>query len=546
MAINGFWEIPIMGWSFDDLQSIRSSVFTPIEFDAAMSNYRVSYNDNQIGLMIFDLPINFNLGGKEEKTRLVTTDRPLGVFDFSLASKGLYRVPEYFSQELADTKPRIFKELNLAKGVVPPNFVVSTKINGKPFFTFTDIDGITYNLTQQQKGTADIEQNVKGAKKQFATTTKKVYLKFNRQGGKVKYIELYSLFYFTRDGNDVDYALCHLPALQVAEYFESRGIGVRFYMTRFVVMSKGVVTLREYDLRSNSELPLYKESLKKNKLKVPKYVLFQPIQVKDFYQEINMSEALSISSLSESGVLYNTIAKNSLEQEIIDGNDIDPYGNPDWQQIQYLEAFERYRNKYSIYTKQGIWKSKEVTPEGQMFFHSMSLKYYLSDFIRNIKNSNLNNPLVVNKNFTTRTPFYEFISVDFVGQKFFEFWMKICGFRLKHIILLQITQNIRKDLQLCINESKEQIDSMVYYLNSEVGKKNETAVFILRDYIYRILEMESYPIMQNNEINYKGYIVNILQDSQVYAEKGYFPTPLDDIEKRDLRVLDILNELNNL
>lgn len=544
MGVYNHWRIPIMGWSFDEFQTFRTTVFSITDFDNYLSNYRDSYRDKKIGELIFDLPINFNLGGKEEKTRLMTTDRPLGVFDFSLASKGLYKVPEYYSQELADDKPYIFKELNLPKGVVPPDLVATTKINGKSFFTFTDVDGITYNLTQQQKGTAAISQGVPNAKKQFATTTKKVYLKFNKQGGKVKYIEIYSLFYFSRGGGDTEYAIAHLPALQVAEYFESRGIGVRFYMTRFVVIDKGAITLRQNDLRSNYELPLYKESVRLKKTNISKFLLFQPIQVKDFYQELDMSELLAVSSDSQSQTLYETIARASLENEIIDGRLIYPFGSPDWQQIEYFEAFERYRNKYARYIKDGIWKSKEVTAEGQMFFHSISIKYYLNQFtniVRDSNNSDPNIPFVGNR-------IYDFLSVNPVAQKFFEFWMKLCGFRLKHIILLQISQNLRKDLTKCIDESKEAIDSITYYLQNQISQNNRTAIGLMSIF-YNILSQESYPmnvVGTDTIINYKGYVVNILQDAQVYAEKGYFPTPQEEIDKREERVMQILDELNNL
>jgi hypothetical protein len=545
MSINTFWEVPILGWSFDDFQSFRTNIFTPTTFDEKLVEYKEDYNRQEIGKVIFDLPITFNLGGKEDKVRLKTTDRPLGVFDFSLASKGLYKVIEYFSQELADNKPTIFKELNLSAGIVPPNFVASTKINGKSFFTFTDIDGITYNLTQQQKGIADIEQGVKGAKKQFATTTKKVYLKFNRQGGKVKYIEIYSLFYYSRNGGNVDYALCHLPALQVAEYFESRGIGVRFYMTRFVEIEQiNTTKIRPNDIRTNQNLPLYADMLKIGGQRKSKIVFFQPIQVKDFYQEIDFADVFMLCQKEDTS-FYKDIAEVALNNEIIDGDKIYPFGNPDKTQIQYFEAFERYRNKYAIYTKEGIFKSKEVIPQGQMFFHSMSIKNYLSDFQYLLQDQNRISTNASSNKYVRET-FYKLLSTNFVGQKFYEFWMKICGFRLKQIILLQITQNLRKDLQLCINESKEQIDTMVLFLRNEIKKGNATATILLSDYLYQILRLESYPVSPNNEINYKGYIVNILQDSQIYAEGGYFPTPLDEIEKRDAKAIDILNELANL
>ena len=37
-----------------------------------------------------------------EKSRLMPTDKSNGVFDFSLALNGMYKVPEYYSKELED------------------------------------------------------------------------------------------------------------------------------------------------------------------------------------------------------------------------------------------------------------------------------------------------------------------------------------------------------------------------------------------------------------------------------------------------------------
>jgi len=527
MPLYSFWSQPICGWSFDDFQSFRDRLGST-SFDQYVRNYKNSFDDNNIGGLIFDLPINFNLGGKEEKIRLKATDKPLGVFDFSLASKGLYKVQEYYSKELAQEKPKLFLELNLPSGIVPPDLVKTNRFNGKVFYTFTDIDGKTYNLIQQQKGTAAVESGVPNAKKQFATTTKKVYLKFNRQGGKVKYVEIYSLFYYTRGGGDDFYAIAHFPAFQVAEYFESRGIGVRIYMTRFVVMSKNI-NLREFDIRTNTELPLYQNSRTKTS---DDWVFIQPIQVKDFYQEVDYEQIFSVSSVSQSDTLYENIAKLAMEEEIIRGNRIYPFGSPDWQQIQYMEAFERYKNKYATYVKLGIWKSKEVVGEGQMFFHSISIKNYLDDFRYSFS-----------RNYVGST-FYDKLSQSQVGTKFFEFWMKICGLRLKHIILLQVSQNIRKDLQSAIDESKDTIEEIKYFLES----KSTTVTYAkdLYNMAQGILRDESYPITGNFDVNYKGYIVNILQDAQIYAQRGYFPTPEDEIEKREDRILQVLDELNNL
>ena len=52
------------------------------------------------------------------------------------------------------------------------NFKTTEKI-----YVFKDIDGKEYVCEKQQKGTAGVNQNIKGSKLKFATNTKKVYLK---------------------------------------------------------------------------------------------------------------------------------------------------------------------------------------------------------------------------------------------------------------------------------------------------------------------------------------------------------------------------------
>jgi hypothetical protein len=167
-----------------------------------------------------------------------------------------------------------------------------------------------------------------------------------------------------------------------------------------------------------------------------------------------------------------------------------------------------------------------------MFFHSISIKNYLDDFRYSFS-----------RNYVGST-FYDKLSQSQVGTKFFEFWMKICGLRLKHIILLQVSQNIRKDIQSAIDESKDTIEEIKYFLES----KSTTVTYAkdLYNMAQGILRDESYPITGNFDVNYKGYIVNILQDAQIYAQRGYFPTPEDEIEKREDRILQVLDELNNL
>jgi hypothetical protein len=186
-----------------------------------------------------------NLGGAFDKDRMVATDLPIGVFDFGLASQGLYRLQEYWCPDL--------------NRLIEPNLVrkISTDPNK---FTYTEtVDGIkkSYFVIQQQKGTREIEKmnahveelvkvgetrefatelakaQFPNAKLIFRTTTKKVNLVRrsktlkNNKVGNEKYVDL-----FLRIGGswyETPRSLLYrtMPSLLVAYFLDKAGIKTR-------------------------------------------------------------------------------------------------------------------------------------------------------------------------------------------------------------------------------------------------------------------------------------------------------------------------------
>ena len=186
-----------------------------------------------------------NLGGAFDKDRMVATDMPIGVFDFSLASKGLYKAQEYFCPELGRL---INPDYILKIGFDPDVFIFTEKKEGVPK---------SYNLIQQQQGTNEIrlmknhiEELVNSgetrematelskiqfpkAKLIFKTTTKKVNLVRrsktlkNNTVGNEKYVDL-----FLRIGgnaNETARSLLYrtMPSLLVAYFLNKAGIKTR-------------------------------------------------------------------------------------------------------------------------------------------------------------------------------------------------------------------------------------------------------------------------------------------------------------------------------
>lgn len=541
---NSWRGLPVFCWAYDTPEAWQNA-FGKNLYKERINDYSKIY-DRDIAPILFEMGMKFNLGGEQDKSRLETTSRPIGVFDFSLASKGLYRVQEYFSQELATDHPNLFDAFELPAGVVPPNLVDNIVIGGTKNFVY-NYNGKAYVLDKRQRGTTAIENGVKDAKLKFATTTKDVYLKFKRVGGKVKYAEIYSLFYYTSlSGND-EYAIRHLPALMTAEYFESMGIKTRVYMTRFC--NPGATgRLRQNDMLTNAELPMYTQKI--NYDGSPRFrdeIIFAPIIVKDFGQEIDWKNCLAVSQ-ENSYAIYDDVVKNMLLKEV-DGNVFSPYGQPDQTQERYLEAFARYKEKYQLYVNAGIWKSKEIQEDSQLFFHSQSIRRYLSNVRKSIVN------LFVSNNRKRPNNWKEILESSVVMRAFFEWWMKTAAGRCRDTLMIMNAKEPRKEMQKVVDELKARIDDINSYLNIIVPQtyakntadnqlERDIAILLIdSNYVNLILEKEGVTRDFNGDYKYENYLNRIIIDSTTYASDPLFPTDDDTVERLDERAELLYNDI---
>jgi hypothetical protein len=525
-------NLPILCWAYDTPEAWQDIIGKDL-YKEKLEQYTKRYND-KIAPILFEMGMKFNLGGEQEKSRLETTSRPIGVFDFSLASKGLYKVQEYYSQELALEHPKIFEAFGLPSGVVPPNLVDNIVIGSIKNFVYTH-NGKTYVLEKRQKGTTAIEDGVKDAKLKFATTTKDVYLKFKRSGGKVRYAEIYSVFYFSELMGDDEYAIRHLPALMTAQYFESIGIKTRIYMTRFVnIDSKG--TLRKNDLLTNAILPMYTQYYDENNSAVFRdEVIFAPIIVKDFGQDLDWKSCLAVSQQSDHDLYFRVI--NSMLQKEISSTLFSPYGNPVTTQQGYLIAFQRYKQKYQTYVKAGIWKSKEIQEDSQLFFHSQSIRMFLSKVRNDLRG------VFFSRNISKRDNWKDFLEVSIVARAFFEWWMKIAAGRCRDTLMIMNAKEPRKEVQKTIDELKTRIDDITSFLNITVPRMYATnnanndlereiaSVLIQGNYIEQILREEGLPLDFNDRYNYDAYLSSITEQATTYAAEPLFPTDKETVER---------------
>jgi len=198
-------------------------------------------------------------GGAFEKARLRLSEDKRFQFSFSLASKGLFRIPEYYSAELAAEHPNAFNSSGMAQsdptmvaGVCDPQLVQSIELANSIRF-FVVYSGKEYLLRQQQKGTAYILQNdptaqltsenssmpystvnsFGGVTLGFASNTKKSYIEIPKQGGRGEAVDLYIPFDYIQT-NTSERLLSAIPLLYANQFFNEARIKVRINIIRTI------------------------------------------------------------------------------------------------------------------------------------------------------------------------------------------------------------------------------------------------------------------------------------------------------------------------
>jgi hypothetical protein len=543
-----FSNKPVLAWAIDDwetfFEAVNSQNAQRLDFTNYLEKFKERFYNREILPLYTQAPLALNLGGDTEKTKIIPTDKSTGIFDFSLASIGMYKVPEYYSAQLAKDQPNKFAELELPSGIIPPDLVQQTSMNGQPSFFYKDLDnGEVYDCVIRQKGETAIDQGVVGAQKKFATTNKKVYLTYKRNKGRVKYVEIYSLFYYSGLSGVTQYAVRHIPAMMVADYLESKGVKTRFYMTRFVKLQEETYTLKQ-TTPNGVELPMYNLApRKRNK----ENLFVQPIIVKDYGEEFDKALAFLVSN-NEMRDVYKKIGTYSIEKEIeekIYNPSEELFGQPNWPQSDYYEGFDRYRNKYKMYTDKGIIKSKEVLGEALLFFHDIVIREYFSNFMDRV---------------TKYFPNGKREEIDILSgleiNPFFLWWMRLSANTLRDKIDIINSNELKKDL-IAINkrlqDSVDEYKSIVAQTDKRAPFDNRFGNLTLQEYIKDIgLDvLRAYQITnRSGEITFKSYVSQITNEITTYAERPLFEATLEAQEVRnnilkDDILLAVLNELKN-
>jgi len=526
-----FANMPVLAWAIDDWETFyeamnAKNVVGKLNIDTYLQAFKERYYDEQILPLYTKAPLALNLGGDTEKTKIKPTDKSTGVFDFSLASIGMYKVPEYYSADLAKEQPNKFADLELPSGVIPPDLVQQTSSNGQEIYFYKDLDkNKTYSCIIRQKGETAIDQGVVGAQLKFATKNKKVYLTYKRDRGRVKYVEIYSLFYYRDLYGPTQYAVRHIPAMMVADYLESKGVKTRFYMTRFVQLYRKTFTLREYTT-DGVKLPMY--DLAPNKSN-SNNLFVQPIIVKDYGEEFDKALAFLVSTTGMDQV-YEKAAAYAIEKEIQGKiqSEGELYGEPHFPNPDsYYEGFDRYRNKYKMYTEQGILKAKEVLGEALLFFHDIVIRDHFRDFMDGLEK-------YFPSNKSTDIDMLSSLEIN----PFFLWWMRISANTLRDKIDIINSLEMKKDL-IEINRRLENVllefESIIAETPTTTAvsrRSNSTMQSYVKEYGKTILK--EYKITDDSgKLTFKDYVTQVTKEITTYAEGPIFESTKETQEVRN-------------
>lgn len=186
-------------------------------------------------LLAFDeILADIDMGGSFKKQKLIITDRTQGIFDFGLASLGLFAEQEFYSEKLGEDNPLEFPKE--PKGVVPPMFVSQNQLGD--YWYVSNITGKKYKMTRQDKGTQAAiydgysKNEVPTSFKSFKTKQKKSYLMFKKEGGKTQRVDLYVPMGGLGSMSPSGMLQRALPLFMAAKFFESVGIRTRLNCAR--------------------------------------------------------------------------------------------------------------------------------------------------------------------------------------------------------------------------------------------------------------------------------------------------------------------------
>lgn len=216
-----------------------------------------------------------NLGGLFSNDRIIITEDNRGVFDFGLASLGLYRPIEFFSKNLQDDiQSRIINNPNgladLELGIVNGDNVKKKIIGNQTSFHFNYL-GKNYECERRQRGATKVFNNfyndcflksnndginityflnntnkvfngIGKIKLKYASNNKKSFLIFNKKEDSVKNVDIFLPVNFLTS-SDSTRVIALLPVYLISASLEEFGIQTRISALRIGSDSKTQITI---------------------------------------------------------------------------------------------------------------------------------------------------------------------------------------------------------------------------------------------------------------------------------------------------------------
>jgi hypothetical protein len=313
-----------------------------------------------------------NLGGLFANDRIIVSEDTRGVFDFGLASLGLYRPIEFYSKSLYDDiiSKKIENPnglLDLEIGVVNPN-MVNKKITGSiTSFVFSYL-GKNYDCERRQKGATKVFNNFSNEcflkpnndgivityyltnkekvfngsgniKLKYASNNKKSYLIYNKKDDSVKNVDIFMPVNFLGVPNS-ERAIALLPAYLISASLEEFGIQSRISALRLGSDKSTQITVS--------------------------------IPVKDYTESTKeaFNRTFSLLSLESSAnsffAFHKIISENQGIQAPPTGNTSSSFNNVKYDQQRYMnDMMQRYKNWAEKNKDESFFNSKVINPNFQ-------------------------------------------------------------------------------------------------------------------------------------------------------------------------------------
>jgi hypothetical protein len=321
-----------------------------------------------------------NLGGLFANDRIIVSEDTRGVFDFGLASLGLFRPIEFYSKKLHDDiNSGVIKNpngvLDLEVGVVNPDMVNKKVAGNITNFVFTYL-GKNYECERRQKGATKVFNNFSNdcflkpnndgilvtyylsnkdkvyngsgnIKLKYASNNKKSYLIYNKKDDSVKNVDIFMPVNFLGVKDSVR-AIALLPAYLISASLEEFGIQSRISALRLGSDNKTQITV---------SIPVkdYSESTK---------------------EAFNRTFALlSQSSSAESFFAFHKIiSENEGIQAPATGNTYSSFDYVYYQEQPYMnDMMQRYKNWAEENKDKPFFNSKVINPNFQFALKQLDI-----------------------------------------------------------------------------------------------------------------------------------------------------------------------------